>query len=63
MNARTVAGRNEKAENKAANNAANIAKNTARGNAYARQDSLMHVTVKTDRAQAVAARNFGKISC
>ncbi len=36
---------------------------TARGNTRARHDSLMHVTVKTDRAQAVAARNFGKISC
>ncbi|WP_322068169.1 hypothetical protein [Paraburkholderia bannensis] len=33
------------------------------GNTCARHDSLMHVTVKTDRAQAVAARNIGKISC
>ncbi|POR56255.1 hypothetical protein B0G62_101653 [Paraburkholderia eburnea] len=38
-------------------------KSAARGNAGARHDSLMHVTVKTDRAQAVAARNIGKISC
>ncbi|WP_167067321.1 hypothetical protein [Burkholderia sp. Ax-1719] len=36
---------------------------TAHGNTRARHDSLMHVTVKTDRAQAVAARNIGKISC
>lgn len=41
----------------------NLAKNTARGNTCARHDSLMHVTVKTDRAQAVAACNIGKISC
>ncbi len=33
------------------------------GNTCARHNSLMHVTVKTDRAQAVAARNIGKISC
>jgi hypothetical protein len=33
------------------------------GNTCARHDSLMHVTVKTDRAQAVAACNIGKISC
>jgi hypothetical protein len=38
-------------------------KSVARGNARARHDSLMHVTVKTDRAQAVAARNIGKFSC
>jgi hypothetical protein len=36
---------------------------TVRGNTHARHDSLMDVTVKTDRAQAVAARNIGKISC
>jgi hypothetical protein len=35
----------------------------ARGNTHTRHDSLMDVTVKTDRAQAVAARNIGKISC
>ncbi len=40
-----------------------MSKNVARGNTSARDDSLMHVTVKTDRAQAFAACNIGKISC